>query len=254
MDIIGGTAGAIIGLLALYAATGKATVLETAIVGGAHLIHEQVSHGDVPNAWKTMDKKMLTGFSHGATGIAYALLRLYAMTRNADYLAAALDGMAYERSLFCPEQANWPDRSFESGRDPIFAVQWCSGAAGMGLGRLGLMDIVDIPDIQSEIELALHTTQNYGVRALDHLCCGNMGRIEVLWVGSQRFSRPDWHEAALQQATQVIARARRTGGYQLFTNLPNSVFTPGFFQGVSGIGYQLLRLARPELPSVLLWE
>jgi hypothetical protein len=33
------------------------------------------------------------------------------------------------------------------------------------------------------------------------------------------------------------------------------VFEPSFFQGLSGIGYQLLRLAAPErLPSVLAFE
>ena len=33
------------------------------------------------------------------------------------------------------------------------------------------------------------------------------------------------------------------------------MFEPGFFQGLSGIGYQLLRLAAPSrLPSVLSFE
>jgi lantibiotic modifying enzyme len=33
------------------------------------------------------------------------------------------------------------------------------------------------------------------------------------------------------------------------------VYNPGLFQGMAGIGYQLLRLACPdELPSLLLWE
>ena len=254
LDIIGGAAGAILGLLSLYAATGKAAVLETAIASGQHLMDQRVSDGDRPKAWKTLAEKPMTGFSHGAAGIAYALLRLYAVTQNADYRAAALEGIAYERSVFCPDQANWPDRRFATGREPVFAVQWCCGSTGIGLARLGHLEIVDSPDIRSDIELALHTTQKHGVRTIDHLCCGNMGRIETLYVGAQRFSRSDWHQAALLQATQVVARARQTGGYRLFANLPNSVFNPGFFQGVAGIGYQLLRLACPALPSVLLWE
>ncbi|HYW20614.1 MAG TPA: hypothetical protein VE956_15145 [Nodularia sp. (in: cyanobacteria)] len=63
-----------------------------------------------------------------------------------------------------------------------------------------------------------------------------------------------WHQIALQNATNVAARAKRTGAYQLFPNLPNSVFNPGFLRGTSGIGYQLLRLANNDLPSVLLWD
>jgi lantibiotic modifying enzyme len=52
----------------------------------------------------------------------------------------------------------------------------------------------------------------------------------------------------------VVARARRSGAYRLFPNLPSTAFNPGFFQGVAGIGYSLLRLADKDLPSVLLWE
>ncbi len=30
---------------------------------------------------------------------------------------------------------------------------------------------------------------------------------------------------------------------------------PGFFNGVSGVGYQLLRMTHPDLlPSILLWD
>jgi lantibiotic modifying enzyme len=37
--------------------------------------------------------------------------------------------------------------------------------------------------------------------------------------------------------------------------LPKQVDNPSFFQGTAGIGYELLRMARPDLlPSVLLWE
>jgi lantibiotic modifying enzyme len=53
----------------------------------------------------------------------------------------------------------------------------------------------------------------------------------------------------------VISRAGRTGGFRLHPMLPRQVDNPGFFQGKAGIGYELLRMARPGmLPSVLLWE
>jgi len=35
---------------------------------------------------------------------------------------------------------------------------------------------------------------------------------------------------------------------------PKPVFSPGFFQGVSGVGYTLLRLIDPRLGWILLWE
>ena len=50
-------------------------------------------------------------------------------------------------------------------------------------------------------------------------------------------------------------RAERAGAFALHPLLPAGAFSPGLFQGSAGIGYALLRLARPDLvPSVLLWE
>ncbi|MDZ7960293.1 MAG: type 2 lanthipeptide synthetase LanM family protein [Aulosira sp. DedQUE10] len=256
LDIISGSAGAILGLLSLYEVTKNATVLEKAIACGQHLLSHQISDEGAPKAWLTIGETPLTGFSHGAAGISYALLRLYAVTQDYNYLEAALEGIEYERSVFSESHANWPDfRGLGQTGQPSFPTQWCHGAAGIGLARLGSFEIVRTPEIEREIEIALQTTQRYALQAIDHLCCGNLGRVEALLVGGQRYSRADWYQAAFQNATNVVAKAKRTGAYQLFPNLPNSVFNPGFFPGTAGIGYQLLRLAQPEqLPSVLLWE
>ena len=254
LDIMGGAAGTILGLLSLYEATAETKVVEKASACGQHLLDQQVSENGAPKAWSTLGKRPLTGFSHGAAGIAYALLRLYTATREQNYLEAALEGIEYERSVFSEKHANWPAFRSLEGRDPGFPVQWCHGAAGIGLGRLGSLGIVETPEIKREIYIVLQTTQKHGLQAIDHLCCGNLGRVEVLLVGAQRLNSPDWRQVALQQATNIVARAKQTGAYQLFANLPNSVFNPGFFQGTAGIGYELLRLADDNLPSVLLWE
>ena len=255
-DVIGGAAGAILGLLSLYTATNESTILEKAITCGHHLLKHRTTYESSPKAWKTLGEKPLTGFAHGAAGIAYALLRLYAFTQELEYLEAALEGIEYERTVFSESAGNWPDyrESKQQKGQTNFMVNWCSGAPGVGLGRLGSLEIVKMPEIEQEIEIALKTTQKYGLQARDSLCCGNLGRSEALLVGARRLTRPDWHQVALQQATNVVTRSKRTSSYQLLPTLPHLVFNPGFFQGTSGVGYQLLRLAVNILPSVLLWE
>ena len=77
----------------------------------------------------------------------------------------------------------------------------------------------------------------------------------MLLAASQKLSRPQLREIARKRATWLVANAEQAGAYKLFPNLPRHVFSPSFFQGTAGIGYELLRLAYPELlPSVLLWE
>lgn len=256
-DVMAGSAGAILGLLALYDETRESTAVEKAVTCGQHLLRHQISVDGSPKAWKTWWYRPLTGFSHGAAGIAYALLRLYAVTQDRAYLEAAQEGIAYERSVFSSKAANWPDfRSFgKQNTQPDFTVSWCHGAPGIGLARLGGLSILETDEINRDVEIALDTTQKYSLQDLDLICCGNFGRIEVLLVASQKLSRPDLRETAQKKATWVVARAEQIGDYQLFPNSPGHVFSPSFFLGTAGIGYELLRLAYPEaIPSVLLWE
>lgn len=268
-DIIGGAAGAILGLLALYTATKEPSVLAIAINCGQHLLAHQTEpkkQFNYPNfptqnpksgkAWHILGQKHYTGFSHGAAGIAYALLQLYAVSQQEAFLTAAIDAITYEHSVFSPTAANWPDfRAFaQQNGQPSFMVSWCHGATGIGLARLGGLSILKTNEIEQDIEIALQTTQKYSLQDVDCVCCGNFGRIELFQVAAEKLSRPDFKQVAEQRTTWAVNWAEKSGGYKL-PNLPNSVFSPSFFQGTSGIGYELLRLAYPELlPSVLLWS
>ena len=256
-DIMAGAAGAILGLLVLHEVTADPAVLEQAATCGHHLLNHRITSDTGFRTWVTPDEKPLTGFSHGAAGIAYALLRLYETTQEAAFLAAAQEAIAYERSVFSPTAGNWPDlRSLiNKNNQPSFMTTWCHGATGIGLARLGSLAILDTPEIRQEIAIALNTTLKFGLQDIDHPCCGNCGRIELLLVAAQKLSRPELREIAQKQAASVVARAKQAGAFHLFPNLPKDVYNPVFFQGTAGIGYELLRLAYPNiLPSVLLWD
>ncbi|MBU0496278.1 MAG: type 2 lantipeptide synthetase LanM family protein [Chloroflexi bacterium] len=262
LDIIGGAAGAILGLLTVYEATQESFALERAVDCGRHLLTARVASARGPRAWATMGEALLTGFAHGAAGIAYALLRLAAhqVPGQAEFRAAAEEAIAYEASVFVESEGNWPDLRPSEAEPGVqrFQLAWCHGAPGIGLARLGGLPMLDTPAVRRDIEVALATTQ----RALahqqhdsDHVCCGNMGRVDVLYEAGARLARPELTAEAGRHAAQVVARAEQSEGYRFAAMLPRGVFSPGFFQGAAGIGYELLRLAYPgQLPCVLLWE
>ena len=256
LDIIAGAGGAILGLLSLYQETGKPAILDTAIACGDHLLSKRSN--TVPRAWKTITKIPLTGFSHGAAGNALALLRLYAVTADTAYLSAAQEGIAYERSVFDQSAKDWPDLRFLEETNQIsFMHAWCHGSVGIGLARLASLSILKTEENYADIEIALETTQNHSTpsRDRDNLCCGSLGRTELFVVASQKLGNPDWLKTARKQAAWVVERSKENGGYTFFFDFPNSLFNPSFFRGTAGVGYQLLRLASPELlPSVLIWE
>jgi type 2 lantibiotic biosynthesis protein LanM len=249
LDVLDGAAGAILGLLALEQASGGAAPLTRAVECGDHLLRKASQDSAGRAAWPSkMAACPFTGFAHGAAGIAFALLRLFARTGQDRFRATGERALAYVSSVFCPEVGNWAvsGRSDAGGeRAPKFWTTWCHGAPGIGLARLGSLAIQ--PQCKRDVETALQTTLRRSLRGPDNLCCGNMGRIEFLSVAARQLQRPSLCDAAIGKASRVGHRMRPTAS-KAWTN-------PALFQGTAGIGYQLLRLVEPRnIPSVLLWE
>ncbi|HSO39584.1 MAG TPA: type 2 lanthipeptide synthetase LanM family protein, partial [Labilithrix sp.] len=221
LDVVGGAAGALLALLTLHDATGDARHLRQARACAEHLlVRRGAVRPDGPRAWRTAGEIPIAGFSHGAAGIAHALLRLHARLPDEALREAAMEAIAYERTLFSSQRRNW--RYLDAGRgsdQESFRVQWCHGAPGVALGRLGAFaDRGDAP-LRAELAAALGTTLEYGVQGIDHLCCGNLGRIEVLATAGRILDREDLLVAARTQASAVVRRAREAGGYRLFADV-----------------------------------
>lgn len=257
LDIMAGSAGTILGLLALYEMERHGGILEKAIVCGEHLLKTRTVQPTGYRSWLTAPHgPALTGFSHGAAGIAYALLRLYAHASDARYLDAASEAIAYENSVFDPEISNWPDYRAPIG-EKYYSASWCHGAPGIGLARLGGLSNLDTPGIRQDIESALRATRQTlsQSQGLDHLCCGTMGRIDLLLEAPFHCQELEESNTVFQFVSELLHEADRRGHYDLYADLPAKAFNPGLFQGVSGIGYQLLRIAHPDqFSSVLLWK
>jgi type 2 lantibiotic biosynthesis protein LanM len=256
LDLIAGSAGAILGLLSFHQATQSDEALERAVTCGQHLLSRQVETQSGGRAWPTVDGKLLTGFSHGAAGIVYALLKLYQVTGDEACLLAAKDGIAFETYLYDPQEGNWPDLRYEEG----YMSSWCHGAPGIALGRMGGLSILDTEAVRSDIALGLESTLKAVEEAtadqLDHLCCGQFGRAEILFSAAQMLGEERYKNAALGLASTLVTTAHQNGGYHLLHGLPRDLPQPGFFNGLAGIGYACLRFAQRvnPLPSVLLWE
>ena len=178
-DVIDGTAGGILGLLAVSEARANGKALEVAVQCGDHLLQNREVTDTAHRAWRVgWAPRSLTGFSHGAAGIAYALLRLSHATGENRFRDAAEEAIAYETAMYCPDARNWPDlrdRVVEDeGAGDRYMVAWCHGATGIGLGRLGGLPVLDALHVRQDIANALATTLATPDQDWDHLCCGNL--------------------------------------------------------------------------------
>jgi len=258
LDLLGGAAGAILCLLACHRVGGGPGILDIAESCGAHLLRNRTPDKRGCHTWPTLGGRHLTGFSHGAAGISYALLQLYHATGRREYLEAAQDGIRFEGYEFAPEHNNWPDhREYRNPADapdcPAYMVRWCHGAPGIGLARLGGLADLDTPDIRRDIQAALATSLGSGLQPRDHICCGNMGLVETFLHAGITLGESQWTREAMRITSRVVTRARRKGSFGV--TFRNGFSNPSLFQGSAGIGYQMLRVAFPDdIPAVLLLE
>jgi type 2 lantibiotic biosynthesis protein LanM len=260
LDVLSGAAGCIGSLVSLLHCKTSQRALAVAMQCGDHLI-DRAQAMEQGMAWLPaggVGTKPLVGFSHGAAGIAWALLELAALTGARRYREMAMEAMAYERCLFSPAMGNWPDlREFESSNQAIqenqerlrFMAAWCHGAPGIGLARLRALQHLDDAQIRQEVDIALKTTLAYGFGASHSLCHGDLGNLELLLQASLTLNDPQWHTTTYRLAAAILDSIEE---YGWICGVPLGVETPGLMVGLAGIGYELLRLAEPtRVPSVL---
>jgi len=251
LDIIGGAAGCIGALAVLHSYAPSKRILAAAIQCGEHLVRNAVPQ-DCGVGWiSSAAARPLTGFSHGAAGISWALFRLFELSGDERFLSTALLGIDYERSQFSSKLGNWLDLRAPD-RDGASMAAWCHGAPGVGLSRLLSLPWIDGPESRFEIETALETTVRSGFGGNHCLCHGDLGNLDVLLEASQRLGEPRWRAKATRAAGMVLESIERNGW---LCGNPVEIESPGLMTGLAGIGYGLLRAAEPDrVPSLLALE
>jgi type 2 lantibiotic biosynthesis protein LanM len=279
-DVMEGSAGAVLGLLKLYRVTGDPSVLDLATKCGDYLLRQRqtVLRGDQRSfGWGA--GKQLNGMSHGAAGFAYALTSLAAATGRGEFVDAALECIEFENTSFSTSRGNWPDFRREGVEtDAFWPCQWCHGAGGIGLARMGTLlrwqsrgelskrnvtgDYLPPPArdpteelLQTDIARAVDCVERAWPYPFDTLCCGSLGNIELLNEAARGFvghQRPDLREEASRRMMAIVAAADSRGDYRW--DVGDRRFNLGLFRGVAGVGYTLLRQVDADLPNVLIWE
>lgn len=265
-DVVLGSAGAILALLALADAYDEPALVQDALATGEELTgRATITH----HGWSWADPSRryrghLCGLSHGSAGIGWALLELFAVTRDERFRTGAEGAFAYERSWLDVGSATWPDlriggqrrgtaRTFPSPA----AGTWCHGEGGIALSRLRATAVLGPEPYRHEAELALEATRRQLARALRYeredltLCHGAAGAADVLSCGATALG-DEWHAAAGPARELGLAALDRHGATR--EDWPCGAgggTTPGLFRGLSGIAWWLLRLHDPAIPSPL---
>jgi type 2 lantibiotic biosynthesis protein LanM len=254
-SMVKGSAGFVAANLAYHNTFGSKKALQWAVDTADNLIRRAEQH-DSGIGWRIASKVPLAGMSHGASGFALAFKRLYEATGEQRYGRIVTPILDYERSLFDEKQQNWRDcRDVVLMQYPdraVYSTGWAHGAPGIGLARIELIEagFGGTQRMHQELTAALATTLRGGFSKSQNLTMGSFGSLELIFSYGLKENDPIFIDKSRKIAAVLIQQIQ---DYGWNCGLPNNLITPGLMTGVTGIGYQCLRMAAPEqVPSILM--
>jgi type 2 lantibiotic biosynthesis protein LanM len=250
LDVVGGSAGCIGALLALHHISASEKALAVAGQCGDRLLAKaQPAEGGLGWFNNIETVKPITGFAHGAAGIAWALLELAAGTGNQKYKDTALAAIAYEHTQYSSAAGNWAENAPGSEQAVGPSMAWCYGAPGIGLARIAALKHSHHPIVRADLERAIEAALKFGVGANHSICHGDLGNLDFLLQAAQAIGSRELSAKVGELTNQIIASIKK---YGWLCGVPLAVESPALMNGLAGICYGLLRIAAPErVPSVL---
>ncbi|MGL5852163.1 MAG: type 2 lanthipeptide synthetase LanM family protein [Phycicoccus sp.] len=248
LDVSSGTAGALAVVMELYHRDLCSTVAAERFVHAAvtHLSTTTTVMGDAI-AWRTGDAGVaLGGFSHGASGVGWALARAAAVDDRAGALARS--ALRYDDRLRDPRTGLWRDLRPETrDRDHVFPVHWCHGAAGIALARAEAGRLLGDDDLLRSGAEAASLVASQDLPPNDSLCHGSFGNALVL----RRALQPGdvRAEAYLAAAFAALLEGTFVAGLGVATHR-----AVGLLVGHGGLAHATASVLDPGVPPVLTLE
>lgn len=264
-DLLSGIAGVVVGLVAArsYDSDGQWTLRANEL--GRKLLAEAIRTGPAGRAsealsWPVMpgSNVRLCGLAHGASGVAHAFEALARVaTDQTDWRAAARQARNYERAHYSAELGSFADlRGKEFGTGSVsYPHMWCHGSIGIAAERLGALDdLLARADATGALAGARQRAQHLlggpvGPGAGDaingSLCHGLSSLIDLFIDAWQASDDESWLGLARDIGNLMILDGERPQG--LRSGVPGGWSAPGLMLGEAGMGWSLLRLARPGI-------
>jgi lantibiotic modifying enzyme len=260
LDLIGGAAGVVVGLLALARRSADSALLD-ATRGLCRRLALEARREWWGTSWHEPaappDEPALCGLGHGMSGIGWALAEAAWAGGAPELLALAQEAFRYEHGWFSAERCAWPDLrqpselAQQEGAWPGWTVAWCHGALGIGATRLRLYEATGDTAALADASAALQAARVRAMQAgkalsLGHvedvtLCHGLGGAVELSLLAHEVLGQPE-HLRAARRMGDLCLDARSVNQGQWPSGVRGAQHVPGLFLGLAGVGVTLLRL------------
>ncbi|WP_280771568.1 type 2 lanthipeptide synthetase LanM family protein [Salipaludibacillus daqingensis] len=239
-DFVSGLSGLVVCCLNAFEKTGRNKFKETA-VRASILLAEKI------------ERMTLTfenpgpGLAHGTAGYLWALSKSAVVTDDLTVARALTKLMTFEAGTI--QEGTLPASYGGAKHDGGSRCFWCHGAPGIALATV--MRNERTPGTEERMEKLLAAVSEEGLLSSHCLCHGTLGNIDIMLSAAKQLSEDRWYVKALRMGHDVLAE-KESRGWR--SGLHRYAEMDGFMLGQTGIGYGLMRLAAPWIPSVLSLE
>ncbi len=265
IDLLYGTAGTLLGTLALYEATGDLPLLAEARTIGDQLLDAALPapggatgcYWEVASSAPVGPTKPFLGLLHGTAGIGLALAHLARVSGDQRYLdgamgsAALLLSQASVASGLVPADGaatktrimKWP---LHLGDDKPGLQAQCHGAGGIGYFFLQLDGITPDPRYRDAAEGAAYAVvAQLEAETRSGICHGLSGTAHLTIDCFQSFEDSQWIDFA-HRCARRLQRFRVAGRPGVYAMHGQAIASPDLMLGYAGVGSVLLRLVHPK--------
>ena len=198
---------------------------------------------------KACSTPLLTGFSHGISGILHALSKVYEVTADATLIALIKDLLEDENRQM--NHGFWLDLREPS--QPAHMSKWCHGDAGILIARLqlrhSLKDVME-PEHLETVEHDIHRCESnlwcHGLGSGYSQCHGDFGNLMCLL---SLYRRTENHQGIARTLQAFSETADNFFSEDLISQ--DSVPVLGMMLGIAGVGQALLSAIDSTLPDAL---
>ena len=207
-DLLSGNAGWIIVLMKFYEITKDKTILNYAIRVEKELWkHRTVLLNGI--GWiQKKEKVILSGISHGNSGMILAYSYLLKNTRKKIYKKRIDVLLNYEDSLYSKKYENWMDLRKEKNSCYSSNV-WCHGGSGILLSRLSLVQLEEYqsnPIVKRDIERGLQCLSKWKSEERLCICHGLSGVYLIFKACAKSLNNPKYLAEAEEVREKILIR------------------------------------------------
>jgi lantibiotic modifying enzyme len=261
-DIMSGSAGIGLTLLTLGQQLHRPELTNLAVQAGTDLLARSIP-GAHARYWlrQVTPGKQYPNFSHGTSGIAYFLLKLYEQTGENRFLDAAVDGAKYLNSI---ASSNLPTRRLIPhdlpGQNDLFYLGWCHGPAGTDRFFYELSTVTNDSQWKTFADDAAGSVLHSGIPEKQtpgywnnlSRCCGAVAVGEFFLARYGSTGEGADRAFAIRIADYLKGRAQSDGTGLKWPQAENRIepdnllAQTGLMQGAAGIGLFFIHLAEMD--------